>query len=97
MVRSTDEGWMKDSSSGSMTIRPAASSSLMDRSERITRSQPRSGDGQAGEPGGPEYWLDGTDEVRQLVRAEGGRSPGGRYSRAPIAGVVQRQNISFPS
>src|SRR5207302_8169368 len=35
MWRSTDEGWTQDSSSGSITMRPAASSSRIERSERI--------------------------------------------------------------
>src|SRR5437763_1264352 len=35
MWRSTEDGWMAPSSSGSMMIRPAASSSRMVRSERI--------------------------------------------------------------
>src|SRR5947207_769351 len=43
MVRSTEDGWMYDSSSGSMTIRPAASSFLIDRSERITKADPSAG------------------------------------------------------
>ena len=34
--RSTDDGWMHASSNGSMTMRPAASSSRMVRSDRIT-------------------------------------------------------------
>src|SRR6478609_4738071 len=39
MWRSTEEGWMHASSSGSMTMRPAASSSRMVRSERITAAR----------------------------------------------------------
>src|SRR5437764_15353348 len=35
MWRSTEDGWMAPSSSGSISIRPAASSSRMVRSERI--------------------------------------------------------------
>ena len=34
--RSTDDGWMRASSSGSMMMRPAASASRIERSERIT-------------------------------------------------------------
>src|SRR5262245_46922670 len=35
--RSTDDGWIEPSSSGSISMRPAANSSRMERSERIMR------------------------------------------------------------
>ena len=39
-LRSTEEGWMRASSSGSMTIRPSANASRMLRSDRITERHP---------------------------------------------------------
>ena len=40
MCRSTDDGWMNDSSRGSITIRPAPSSSRIERSDRIIGAAP---------------------------------------------------------
>ena len=78
---------MHASSSGSMMMRPAASSSRMVRSDRITAANPSGAacsrrTGEVSERPTPrQIWP--LDEASVQL--------------APSAGVVQRQNISFPS
>src|SRR5690606_25628001 len=69
-VRSTDDGWMKDSSNGSMTMRPLASSSRIVWSERITAGRP----GPAGRCSGLAGA--GGDPAVLLVRRLGGYPEG---------------------
>jgi hypothetical protein len=66
-----------------MTIRPAASSSRIERSDRII--------------GGAPYLLGFEKKGEATISRSNLLASCDNYSDRPSAGVVQRQNISFPS
>src|SRR5215831_3698980 len=72
MWRSTDDGWMHASSSGSMTMRPAARSSRMVRSDRITAGtlaqRARRPSSWRAPPSGREALVSGLPGDAELVR-----------------------------
>ena len=86
MRTSIDDGWMSDSSSGSITIRPAASCSRMVRSDRITATHVS--DGASPITFACGFGWDGSPESarkRGDRRAAAGSTIGGVYTPGPNA------------